>query len=147
MKRLERLLTGLFEFLLIPHIGEDVAGDLIEKGEGRSSLIFTSLGGFFTFSMWGLAVFLPKPILEIFIEFWYSPLIFLFVATYFFLYGVSKLLIAPSKEDLDDDTSLFALFSACQRKFYRSQISAGVSVFVSIGYGLLVFMLMLEFYR
>ena len=52
-----------------------------------------------------------------------------FIISYFTLYLGSKLIFRPTVEELSDDTSVFALFSACRRKEFRSLISLGLSLF------------------
>lgn len=52
-----------------------------------------------------------------------------FVISYFSLFLGSKFIFKPSDEELADDTSVFALFSACRRKEFRSLTSIGLSLF------------------
>lgn len=51
-----------------------------------------------------------------------------FTISYFFIFLGSKFIFKPTAEELSDDTSLFALFSACSRKERRSLISIGLAL-------------------
>jgi hypothetical protein len=77
---------------------------------------------------WIFAIFVLKGLEEAFERFSFIPMILLLAASYFFFFLGSKLIIVPSSEELSDDTSAFALFSACRRKSVRSLVSIGISL-------------------
>ena len=59
-----------------------------------------------------------------------------FIISYFALFLGSKLIFKPTDEELTDDTSAFALFSACRRREFRSLISIGLSLFHTLIFAL-----------
>ncbi len=65
--------------------------------------------------------------------FGFYPLGIFFVTSYFLFFLGSKLLFKQTEEELSDETSAFALFSACRRRSGRSL----VSIFFSIIYTLI----------
>lgn len=58
----------------------------------------------------------------------FSVVGFLIISYFTFFLG-SKFIFKPTAEELTDDTSVFALFSACRRREFRSLISIGLSLF------------------
>lgn len=85
------------------------------------SLILLILG-------WIFAIFALNGLEEASEKFGFIPIILLSVVSYFFFFLGSKLIIPPSDEELSDDTSAFALFSASGRKSGRSLVSIGISL-------------------
>lgn len=50
-----------------------------------------------------------------------------FLTSYFFFFLSSKYIFKPTEEELTDDTSILAIFSACERKANRSLFSVVLS--------------------
>lgn len=65
--------------------------------------------------------------MEIYEAYGFSPIVVVFVISYFSFFLGSKVIFRPTAEELADDTSSFALFSACRRRELRSLISIGLS--------------------
>ena len=66
----------------------------------------------------------------------FNPLIIMFIISYFSIFLGSKFIFNPTAEELSDDTSIFALFSACSRKERRSLISIGLALFQTLIFAL-----------
>lgn len=77
---------------------------------------------------WIFGIFALNGLEEASEKFGFIPIILLLVVSYFFFFLGSKLIILPSDEELSDDTSALALFSASSRKSGRSLISIGISL-------------------
>jgi uncharacterized membrane-anchored protein len=77
---------------------------------------------------WIFAIFALNGLEQASDKFGFIPIILLAVVSYFFFFLGSKLIILPSDEELSDDTSALALFSACGRKSFRSLVSIGSSL-------------------
>ncbi|MBL8122772.1 MAG: hypothetical protein JNJ39_01570 [Blastocatellia bacterium] len=82
-----------------------------------------------TILSWVAVVSTPIGPIELYEKFGFYPLIVFFVVSYFSFFLGSKLIVKPTVEELTDDTSSFALFSACKRRELRSLFSVGVSLF------------------
>lgn len=97
--------------------------------ESKTNPLFVVL--FLTLSIiaWLYAVFIPDGFEKIYETQGTMPLIIFFVISYFFTFLGSRIIFKPTAEELEDDTSSFALFSACGRKEFRSLISIGFSLF------------------
>lgn len=90
----------------------------------RFFLLFLSINTF----GWLFALFILKGFEEIYNLYEFYPIVVFFIISYFTLFSGSKFIFRPSQEELLDDTSIFALFSACSRKEFRSLISLGLSL-------------------
>jgi hypothetical protein len=77
---------------------------------------------------WLAAVFLPSFYENMYEAFGLYPIIVVFVFSYLSFFLGSKVIVKPSAEELSDDTSAFALFSACRRRESRSLISVGLAM-------------------
>jgi hypothetical protein len=77
---------------------------------------------------WIFAIFALNGLEEASEKFGFIPMILLPVVSYFFFFLGSKLIIPPSDEELSDDTSALALFSAWRRESGRSLVSIGISL-------------------
>jgi hypothetical protein len=95
--------------------------------ESKTNPLFICLFSALIISFWLVAIFTPNGFEQIYNKYEFYPLIGLFIFTYFFFYLGSKHIFKPSAGELSDDTSLFAIFSACGRKEARSLISVGLS--------------------
>lgn len=82
----------------------------------------------FTIYAWLGAIFSPTSFEQLYNSYGFYPIIAIFVISYFGFFLSSKLIVKPSAEELADDTSLFALFSACGRKELRSLISIALAL-------------------
>lgn len=87
-------------------------------------LLFLSL----IISAWLMAIFIPGGLEKLYNTQGFYPIIGFLLASYFFLFLGSKFIFKPTAEELADDTSLFAIFSACRRKESRSFISIGIGL-------------------
>lgn len=92
---------------------------VFESKTGSLYFIFFSA---LTILFWSIAIFSLD-----WLELQYNVFGF-FIISYFFIFLGSKLIFKPTAEELSDDTSLFALFSACSRRERRSLISIGLAV-------------------
>ena len=77
---------------------------------------------------WIGATSTPIGPVELFEAYGFSPVIVIFVVSYFSFFLGSKILFRPTLEELQDDTSRFAVFSACKRRETRSLISLALAV-------------------
>ena len=97
----------------------------IEAKVGSSfAFLFTAI----LIVIWILAILSPYGLEGLHEKFEFSPLFLFFAAAYFSCLLISKILFKPTEEELSDDTSLFAVFSACSRKSTRSLLSFGISL-------------------
>lgn len=96
--------------------------------EAKTNPLFVLL--FFAFSVYGwiFAIFIAGGFEQLYDLYGFYPVIVFFVISYFFFFLGSKLLFRPTEEELSDDTSIFALYSACRRKSGRSLASMGFSL-------------------
>lgn len=90
-----------------------------------------------TLFLWFGAVMTPVGPVEIYEGSGFMVLPVVAVISYFSFFLGSKIVFRPSAEELSDDTSVLAIFSACQRREMRSLISfilAFVHTAVFVGY-------------
>lgn len=78
--------------------------------------------------LWLITIFLPEVFERLYKGFGFSLLNIVFILSYFTVFHGSKFIVKPTAEELDDDTSLFAIFSACRRKEGRSFFSIGLAL-------------------
>ncbi len=100
------------------------------------SLLFVSL----TFAGWFVAIVFEPPIEKIYDLYGFLPIVFVFFISYFALFHLSKQIFKPSDEEVADDTSYFALFSACaarERHGLHSAAFGAANTFALILYMLL----------
>ena len=85
---------------------------------------------FLALTIWSWIGVVATPIgpVELYEVYGFYPLIVIFVVSYFSFFLGSKLIVKPTVEELTDDTSSFALFSACKRRELRSLFSLGFSL-------------------
>jgi hypothetical protein len=98
---------------------------------GRQPLLFLL---FFVvwIAMWIAALFSDLGMEESVDEFDLYPITFMFAVSYFTFFLGSKYIFRPTAEELEDDTSRFALFSACTRREMRSLISIALAGLCSL---------------
>jgi len=128
------------ELLKVPRIYSDAKQEIVEHAittaeawESRFIAIGLSIGMivFWSFTIWSGVGF--EVLYETFGTFFVAALAF----AYFFFFHLSKLIFRTTEEEISDDTSMFALFSASRRKERRSFISIFLAVLhtvVLIGY-------------
>lgn len=78
--------------------------------------------------VWWFAIFISNGFELLYDFFGFYPVIIFFIISYFSIFLGSKFIFKPTLEELTDDTSIFALFSACTRKEMRSLISIGLAL-------------------
>ncbi len=74
---------------------------------------------------------------ETFQTFGFPATLAILVVSYFSFFLGSKFVFKPTQEELADDTSVLAIFSACERRSTRSLISIGLAFFhtlIFVGY-------------
>jgi len=123
----------LDELIQVKREYEDAKEKAIEKSvdvlEKRTAPWFFVLFFALTIHIWAFAIFIVQGFEILFNAMGLYPLAVFFVISYFTLFLGSKSLFKPSHEELTDDTSKFAMFSACGRRVKRSWISIVLSVF------------------
>ena len=77
---------------------------------------------------WIGATSTPIGPVELFEVYEFSPIIVILAVSYFSFFLGSKIVFRPTLEELRDDTSRFAVFSACKRRENRSLISIALAV-------------------
>ena len=128
------------ELLKVPRIYADAKQEIVdhtittvESWESRLVALVFIVGMIilWSFTIWSGIGF--EVVLETFGTFFVAT----FAFAYFFFFHVSKLFFRATEEEISDDTSMFALFSANRSKERRSFISiflAVVHTIVLIGY-------------
>lgn len=106
---------------------------LVEKsityaGSGTSK-IFAPIFAVLLFGYWTVAVLWEEPPLgAIFDLSGFLSVVLMFYISHLAFFHLSKLIFKPSFEEAADDTSYFALFSACSASERRGLFSAGFGV-------------------
>ncbi len=130
----KRLLRSFFDHALQVFIGlVDLRAQVADKTTRSFESTLNPFVFFVLLSLtvlsWYLAIFRLSGLEQLyFIAGLYYPLFLLFEISYFTFYTGSKLIFMPSPEEILDDTSILALFSACDAKSNRSLISIGLSI-------------------
>ena len=104
---------------------QQVAEQAVNAFESKISSLYFILFLASVISAWLITIFLPEFFERLYQGFGFSLLTIFFVISYFSIFLGSKFIFKPTAEELADDTSLFAIFSACERKERRSLISIG----------------------
>jgi hypothetical protein len=102
--------------------------------ESKTSSLFAALLFGLILLIWTASVLSPAGFERLYEAAGLYPIGVVFVISYFTFYIGSKLVLKPSADELSDDTSYFALFSACGRKEMRSLISIGASLLHTLIY-------------
>lgn len=108
---------------------EKAVEQTVNNFESKSSIFFVILSFILLIFEWLYAVFFIPGFAILYDVSEFYAFIGFFITSYFFFFLGSKLLFKPSAEELSDDTSMFALFSACGRKAMRSFISVWLGLF------------------
>lgn len=123
------MLKTLFEFWRDYQNAKDEAMEhSINVLESKTNPLFVVFSLLLLILDWIFAIFALSGLEEAAEKFGFISIILLSAASYFFFFLGSKFIIHPSDEELSDDTSALALFSACERKSGRSLISIGISL-------------------
>ncbi|HQU84796.1 MAG TPA: hypothetical protein PKY59_16780, partial [Pyrinomonadaceae bacterium] len=93
---------------------------VVNNIESRTSKVLVTLLFIFIVFQWIYAIFSSSGLEKISEKFGNAPFILPLLASYFFFFIGSKLIFKPTEEELSDDTSMFAIFSACERRERRS---------------------------
>lgn len=105
---------------------------VINNFESRTSLVLVTILFLFIVLLWIYAIFTSLGFEKISEKFGNAPLALPFLFSYFFFFVGSKLIFKQTEEEVNDDTSMFALFSACERRerrsFYSILLSLGHTV-------------------
>jgi hypothetical protein len=119
------------ELLKVPRIYSEAKQEIVEhtittaeSWESRLVAIPFIIGMilFWAFTIWSGIGF------EVIFETFSTVLIGAFAFAYFFFFHISKLVYKTTDEEVSDDTSMFALFSASRRKERRSFVSIFLAV-------------------
>ena len=108
---------------------DDAVGKSVNVFEAKTNPLFVLLFFALLIFGWVSAVIATYGLEKLYNDHGSIPVIIFFVISYFFFYLSSKLLFAPTEEEAADDTSVFALFSACSRKSGRSLAAICLSLF------------------
>lgn len=81
-----------------------------------------------TILSWLSVILTPIGPVELYEAYGFYPAIVFLAVSYFTFFLGSKLIFKPTREEIEDDTSSFALFSACRRRELRSLFSIGFAV-------------------
>ena len=101
---------------------------IVNNIESRTSKVLFTILFLIILSEWIYAFFSSYGLEKISEHYGNAPFALPFLTSYFFFFIGSKLIFKPSKEELTDDTSILAIFSACERKEKRSLYSLILSL-------------------
>lgn len=101
---------------------EQAFEESVNAFETGPRLYFLAFLGF-TLVLWGTAYGLPFGLEEVYDRFGTVPILIILATSYFSAYTASKFIFTVTAEELEDSTSAFAIFSACQRKERRGLFS------------------------
>lgn len=110
--------------------------------ESRDRLPVFLLSVFLTILLWLAAIYVPLSIAELLQETDLFSVLLIGIIFYLMFYTGSTFIFRPTQDEISDDTSTFALFSACERKAMRSLLSAGCAVIHTFIY--LVFVILTD---
>ncbi len=92
----------------------------VEAGTGK---VLVAILFFVILLQWIYAIFSSYGLEKISETYGNTPFALPFLTSYFFFFIGSKFIFKPTEEELTDDTSMLAIFSACERKSNRSLYS------------------------
>lgn len=110
---------------------EQAFEESVSAFETGPRLYFLAFLGF-TMVLWGAAYNLPFGLAEVYDRFGTIPILLIFTTSYFSAYTASKFIFKVTDEELEDSTSTFAIFSACQRKERRGLCSIVFAIFHTV---------------
>lgn len=108
---------------------EKAVEETVNHLESKNNFLYAVLFLILTILVWSFGIIIPFGLEQLYNVYGFYPIIIFFIISYFTLFLGSRIIFKPTVEELEDDTSLFALFSACRRKASRSLISIGLSLF------------------
>jgi len=100
----------------------------ITYAESRTSKLGALIFDCLLVAGWVVAILWDVPIGRIFDGFQFLPVTIMFYISYFAFLHTSKIIFRPTEEETNDDTSYFALFSACDSRASRGLFSAAFGV-------------------
>ena len=103
---------------------------LFESGPRLYFLAFLT----FTLALWVIAYGLPFGLEGLYGRAGFVPFALIFGGSYFSFFTASKYILKPTDEEKYDDTSTFAIFSACRRKERRGLFSLVFAFFQTIAF-------------
>lgn len=110
----------------------EVVEQSIELLEAKSTpwyaFVFISISAV----LWLGAVLTPVGPVQLYEEFGFYPVPVIFVIFYFSIFLASKFIFKPTLEELTDDTSRFAVLSACKRREMRALVASGIALFLTV---------------
>lgn len=90
-------------------------------------------------ALWIIAIFSPLTVdSDIDVKAVLTAITIFFFISYFAFFHVSKIVVKPTVEEFEDDTSYLALFSACESRERRGLLSAIFGVAHTIVFGLYI---------
>ena len=101
---------------------------IIKNVESRTSKFLVTILFSVILFEWIYAIFSSYGLEKISETYGNAPFALPFLTSYFFFFIGSKFIFKPSEEELTDDTSVLAVFSACERKGNRSLYSLLLSL-------------------
>jgi hypothetical protein len=97
----------------------------VERSNPVYFLAFAIVGAY----LWYLAIYVLNGLEQFLTNFPFYSIGVVFLISYFTIYLGSKLVFRVTVDEAEDDTSSFALFSACRRRERRSLFSALLAAF------------------
>jgi hypothetical protein len=107
---------------------EKAIEETVQNIESKTNLLFVVLFLALNIYAWLFAIFSLDGFEHLYNIYGYKSLAAFWIISYFNFFQLSKFIFKPTAEELSDDTSYFAIFSACSRKEMRSFISMGLSL-------------------
>lgn len=102
---------------------------IVNNFESRNSKVIVTLLFLVNIFEWIFAVFSSFGLEKLSQTYGNAPFVFPFITSYFFFFLGSKIIFKPTEEEIMDDTSILAIFSASNRRARRSLLSAFFSIF------------------
>jgi hypothetical protein len=125
---------------------ETITHNVIDNFESKKSKLIVKVLFIFLVLQWAFALFTSKTLEQLSDTFGEAPFAFPFLTSYFFFFLGSKFVFKPTSEEIEDDTSSIALFSACDRKKNRSVYSLIASFFQTLIFVCYLFIKDLDLY-
>jgi hypothetical protein len=104
------------------------AEHIVNNVESRTSNALVTILFLIILSEWIYTIFSSYGLEKIHETYGNAPFALPFLTSYFFFFIGSKLIFKPNEEEIKDDTSMLAIFSACERKEKRSFYSIVLSI-------------------
>jgi hypothetical protein len=138
MKKPKELAKGTIKaYLLYNDMKEKATEDTFCFVERSNPFYFIVFAGFGVYC-WYVAIYFVEGFEQLYSLFSVYSIAIVFLVSYLTFFLGSKLVFRMTVEEAEDDTSTFALFSACRRRERRSLLSAGLA---AINTGAIIFYL------